>query len=191
MQLLRSLEFSALALACAIASLAQTSKNFSKDGLTFNYPSGWILQDESKADAQQLTLARSDNDAQIKLFVYRGRIETPEKSADAKRDLVSKYVDATVKTFERMGARPERSAANSEIGGVPAEGVNIRAVLEGEPGAAQVFWAVVGQRLVVMTFFGPDRALKQMTPAWDSVRASVQVEGPKPPPMPSPSSTPK
>src|SRR5262249_11995906 len=111
MRFVRGIQFSALMLACALTGQAQTPKNFSKDGLSFNYPSGWTLLDESKPDAQQITLARTDSDAQIKLFVYRGKIENPEKFTQAKRELVNKYVEATFKTFEQMGARPERTAS--------------------------------------------------------------------------------
>jgi hypothetical protein len=176
----------ALVLACSLPAFAQTAKNFTKEGLSFNYPSAWNLQEASKNDAQQLTLARSDSDAQIRLFVYRSKIETPDKLAEAKHKLVDTYVDSTAKTFEQMGARPERSPASTEIGGVKAEGVKIRAVLEGEAGAAEIYWVVLGERLVVMTFFGPDRALKQMNAEWDVVRTSVQIEGSKPQAAPSP-----
>ena len=189
MNLSRIFQVVALVIAFSLPAFTQTPKIFTKDGLTFNYPSAWTLQDTSKGDAQQLTLARADSDAQIRLFVYRGLIETPEKFAEAKRKLVDTYVDSTAKTFEQMGARPERSPASTEIGGTKAEGVKIRAVLEGEPGAAEIYWVVLGERLIVMTFFGPDRALKQVGSAWEAVRASVQVAGIKPQAAPSP--TPK
>ena len=87
-----------------------------------------------------------------------------------------------------MGAKPESAPATTEIGGLKSEGVRISASLDGEPGAAEIYWGVLGQRLVVLTFFGPDKALKQATPAWDTIRTSIAVEDPKPAtPAPSPS----
>ena len=178
-----------LLLLCGLTALAQTppdTKQFTKDGLSFNYLAGWSINDASNSDSQDLTLGRADSDAQVKVFVFRPLITTPEKLAEAKRVLVDKYVAATTKSFADMGAKPESSPASTEVGAVKVDGLRIRATLEGEPGAAEIYWGVVGQRLVVLTFFGPDKALKKAMPAWDAVRSSLQIEEPKPKPQPSP-----
>jgi len=177
-----------LILFSTFSALSQTpeTKQFTKDGLIFNYPSGWSFNDSSNADAQDLTLGRADSDAQIKVFVFRPLITTPEKLAEAKRVLVDKYVASTTKSFADAGAKPESSPVNLEIGTLPAEGVKIRASLGGEPGAAEIYWGVIGKRLVVLTFFGPDKALKNAMPVWDTVRSSLQIEEAKPQPQPSP-----
>ncbi|MGI9067275.1 MAG: hypothetical protein ACR2HX_12850 [Pyrinomonadaceae bacterium] len=180
-----------LLLLCGISALAQTTaapdaKQFTKDGLSLNYPAGWSFNDASNSDAQDLTFGRADSDAQVKVFVFRPLITTPEKLAEAKRILVDKYVAATTKSFADMGAKPESAPAETEIGALKAEGVKIRATLDGEPGAAEIYWGVVGKRMVVLTFFGPDKALKKALPAWDTVRSSLQIEEPKPQPQPSP-----
>ena len=41
------------------------TKTFSANGVSFNYPNGWVLQDDTNSDAQQLNLARPNNDVQI------------------------------------------------------------------------------------------------------------------------------
>jgi hypothetical protein len=173
-----------------LSASAQTApsdaKQFSKDGLSLSYPAGWSFNDTSNSDAQDLTFGRADSDAQVKVFVFRPLITTPEKLAEAKRILVDKYIVATTKSFADMGAKPESSPAETEIGTLKAEGVKIRATLDGEPGAAEVYWGVVGKRLVVLTFFGPDKATKKAMPAWDTVRSTLQIEEPKAQPQPTP-----
>jgi len=178
----------ALLLLCAVAALAQTTetKQFVKDGLILNYPAGWSFNDHSNSDAQDITFGRADSDAQVKVFVFRPLITTPEKLAEAKRVLVDKYVESTTKAFADVGAKPESSPAATEIGTLKTDGVRIRANLGGEPGAAEIYWGVVGKRLVVLTFFGPDKALKKAMPTWDTIRGSLQIEEPKPQPQPSP-----
>lgn len=182
----------ALLLFVSLSALAHTpdkdAKQFNKEGLTFKYPASWALQDASNSDVQQLTLSRTGSDAQIRVFVYRAFIP-PDKVAEAQRVIVDPYVASTTKAFVQMGATPESSPATTDIGPVKTDGVKIRAILD-EPGAAEIYWALVGQRLVVLTFFGPDSALKQAVPAWDAVRNSLTVEGPKPKPAPSPTSSP-
>ena len=193
MKLLRNiLLLTAFLLLWSLPAIAQTpatdAKQFTKDGLTFSYPTGWVLNDTSNADAQQLVVGRPSSEAQITVFVYRTPVSTPERVAEARKVLVDPYVAQTTKSFQQAGAKPESSPATTEMGATKAEGVKISASLSGEPGAAEIYWGVVGQRLVVLTFFGPDKALKQATPAWDLIRTSIAVEEPKPPqPQPSPS----
>jgi len=79
-----------------------------------------------------------------------------------------------------MGAKPEQSPDTTEIGGVKADGVKISASLGGEPGAAKIYWALVGQRVAVLTLFGPDKQMKQLAPAWDLVRTSLKIVETKP-----------
>jgi hypothetical protein len=168
-----------------VVQTASTVKNFNTNGVSFEYPDGWTLYDDSNPDAQQLTLTRPKNDVQIRVFVHKGRI-TPEKFADAKKAFIDPYIASTVKQFVAMGAKPDQSADTSEIAGLKAEGVKVAANL-GEPGAAKIYWALVGQRVVILTIFGPDREIKEFTPAWDTVRSSFKVEEkstPKPSPKP-------
>jgi hypothetical protein len=122
----------------------------------------------------------------IGIFVHKGRI-SPEKMADAKKAFIDPYIAARGKQFVQMGAKPQQSPDTSEIGGVKAEGVNISASLGGETGAAKIYWALVGQRVVVLTLFGPDNQTKPLAPAWDLVRTSLKVHDPKATPSPKPS----
>lgn len=171
------MRFILLAIMCVIA-LAQTPKTYSKDGLAFDYPADWTLQEGANDDAQQLTLAKANSDVQISVFVHKGRI-TPEKLPDAKKAFIDPYIAGTERQFVQMGAKPEQSPDASEIGGVKADGVKVSASLGGESGAAKIYWALVGQRVVVLTFFGPDKQLTQQAAAWDMVRNSLKVVDPK------------
>lgn len=178
----------AFLLLCALSVAAQTpadGKQFTKDGLSFNYPSGWAFNDTSNADAQQMTFGRTDSDVQITVFVFRAPLTTPAKLAEAKRVLVDKYIASTTKSFEQAGAHPESSPTSTDIGGIKSDGVKIRASLDGVPGAAEIHSAIVGQRLVVLTLLGPDKALVKAAPAWDMIRTTIKVEEPQPKAQPA------
>jgi hypothetical protein len=165
----------ALSLLLILSQAGSNQKTFNANGVSFNYPDGWTLHDDTNSDAQQLTLARAGNDIQIRVFVHKGRI-SPEKFADAKKGFIDPYIASTVKQFVAMGAKPEQSPDTTEIAGTKAEGVNVSASLGGDPGAAKIYWALVGQRVVILTVFGPDREIKQFAPAWDLVRGSLKIE---------------
>jgi hypothetical protein len=177
-----------LLISCLMAA-AQTPKTFTKEGLSFDYPSDWTVQDDSSGDAQQFSLSKANSDVQIRVFVHKGRIAA-EKLPDAKKAFIDPYVASTQKQFVAMGAKPEQAPDTSEIGGVKADGVKISASLGGEAGAAKIYWALVGQRVVVLTLFGPDKQLKQLAPAWDMVRNSLKVVDPKAVPATSPKPSP-
>ena len=181
----RIIKLLALTFICCLIASAQTPKNYFKGGLSFDYPADWTLTDDTNDDAQQLTLAKENSDVQIRIFVHKGRI-AQEKLPDAKKAFIDPYIASTVKQFVQMGAKPEQSPDTSEIGGMKADGVNISASLGGESGAAKIYWALVGQRVAVLTIFGPDKQTKQLAPAWDLIRNSIQVFDPKAAPKPSP-----
>ncbi len=165
---------------------AADAKQFSKEGLTFTYPNGWTLEDASNSDAQQLSLGRADSEAQMRIFVFRAPVNTPERLAEARKVLVDPYVASTMRQFQQMGAKPEKAPASTEIAKLASEGVRISASLEGVPGAAEIYWGVVGSRLVVLTMLGPDKAIKTAAPAWEAIRSSIAVEELKPSPKPTP-----
>jgi hypothetical protein len=186
----------ALLLLCSgISASAQTvvpsdAKLFSTDGLGFNYPAGWSFNDTSDKDAQKMAFGRADSEAQITVFVFRTPVISPERIVEAKKVLVDKYVASTKKQFEGIDPNTQSSPATSTIGTVASEGVRIRASLDGVPGSAEIQWAVVGQRLVVLTFLGPDKALTKATPTWDLIRTTLKVEEPQPK-TPQPAASPK
>ncbi|HMF55806.1 MAG TPA: hypothetical protein VK619_05570 [Pyrinomonadaceae bacterium] len=180
----------AIMLISVLTAVSQTSgnlKHFNTDGLVFDYPNGWTIADHSNSDAQQLTLGRNDSEVQITLFVHRGAVDSPERLAQARTKLIDPYVEGLSHNFEQMGAHPTKTPATLEIGGAQAEGVHVRAVLDNQPGEAGVYWVVLNKRLIVLTIFGPDQAIKQVTNAWDTVRNSLRIEASSPAARPSPS----
>ncbi len=90
---------------------AQNPKHFTKDGLSFDYPDGWTIADESTSDAQQLTLSRSDSEAMIKFFVHRGKVNTPEKLALAKTKIIE-----PVSELHRKAIRGDGRKAGARCG---------------------------------------------------------------------------
>jgi hypothetical protein len=170
---------------CCVFVNAQTNKNFAKNNLSFDYPNDWELIDDTNDDAQQFTLTKTNSDVQIRGFIHKGKI-SGDKLPEAKSKFIDPYIAATAKQFVQMGAKPEQSPDTTEIGGIKADGVKISASLGGETGAAKIYWALVGQRVVVLTLFGPDTQLKKFAPAWDLVRTSLKIGDSSAVPKPSP-----
>jgi hypothetical protein len=182
----------AFVLVSGLSVSAQTdNKEFNKDGLSFSYPNGWAFNDTSDKDAQKMTFGRTDSDVQIMVFVDRDRVTKPEHMVEARKVLVDKYVADTMKKFQEEDPKTTSAPTTSEIGGIASEGVKIRASLGGAPGMAEIEWAFVGERLVVLTLFGPDPSLKKAMPAWDTMRNSIKIAAPQPKQTPRPAASPK
>jgi hypothetical protein len=168
------------------AAMAQNSgQHFAKDGLSFDYPSGWVI-DESKNSTpmQYLTLGR-DGYASIIVRSPRGLIDTPEKETLVKHFIQDGFVDAWVKNFESSGAKPERSVVSTEIAGGPAECTRLSASLSGEPGHVDVCWRLVEKRMVQLAIIGSTKDITRTTPVWDAIRNSVKIVPPPPKATPS------
>ena len=186
--MLKILIFAVVLVSLAGAASAQSgAQHFNKDGLSFDYPSGWTI-DESKTSGQMqyLTLGR-EGFATVIVRSPRGLVDTPEKEAQAKQLIQDGFVTAWANNFSSIGAKPERSTVTTEIAGGSAECTRLSALLSGEPGRVDVCYRMVEKRMVQMAIVGSTKDINRTTAAWDTIRNSVKIESTAPAkPTPSP-----
>jgi hypothetical protein len=171
------------------------TKRYEKDGLSFSYPSAWVIQDGSNSAAVIINLVPPASDLQVQVSMRRESFDTPEKVVEGKE----KVVDTTIKSYDSMMRKmdmiPTRTDGTSTIGGAAAEVAHLRGSLDGTEGEAGIHWATINNRIVTVVTFGPDKDLKKLTAALDALRASIttpaSVATPAQTPVPSPSPTPK
>ena len=170
----------ALLAASCLAAAAQhpgpQANRYSKDGLSFEYPADWPLDDRSDAQAQTVSLDRGPGEAKILILAPRRPMD-PQQLAEAQARVTQAIVDSLAQSFARSGARPQPSGLSATIGGVQAGGVRLRAVLHNEAGNADVYWLALGGRLVHVIFIGEDGQLARAGRAWDLIRGTLRVEG--------------
>jgi hypothetical protein len=155
------------------------ANHFAKDGLSFDYPTGWAMRDESTAQMQVLELSRGDHI--IRVRAPREWLKTPAKEAEAKRLIHEKYVNDFNEMLLQGGLRPTRTNATSEFGGGPAEGTKLRAMLDGAPGGMDAFYRVLSDRFVQISQIGSERDMVKSAAAWDLIRLTIKVEPPAAP----------
>jgi hypothetical protein len=182
----RVFQVAAPVLLVGVAFAQTSSQHFTKDGLSFDYPSGWSM-DESKSSGQmQYLMLGRDGYAMIYVRSPRAVVDTPEKEAQAKHLIQDGFVDAWAKNFSDNGAKAERITVPTEIAGGAAECTRLSASLSGEPGRVDVCWRLVEKRMVQLAIVGSTRDVTKTAPAWDVIRNSLKVE-----PPPQPASTPQ
>ncbi len=161
-------------------------KHFAKDGLSFDYPTGWDVSDQSTGQLQYLSLSRAGY-AGIMVRAPRAGIDTKEKEDKARQLIQEGFVQAWAKNFTDSGAKAERSVVTTEVAGGPAEGTRLSAMLDGEAGHVDIYWRLIGTRLLQLAIVGSDRDIKRSEPAWNTIRNSVHFEvAPATTPTPTP-----
>ena len=110
---------------------------------------------------------------QIRIVRHKGRI-TQEKLPDAKKAFIDPYIAATRNSLWRWARSRNKSPDSFGDRRRESRRCEDQRFTRGEAGAAKIYWALVGQRVVVLTIFGPDKQIKQLAPAWDLIRTSLK-----------------
>jgi len=151
------------------------ANQYSRDGLSFSYPSGWAVVDESDAQTQTLNLGKDE--AKIIIVALRLQFNAVEL-AEAQPKITQALVDTLAQTFARLGAQVQRVSVSQSIGGVQAPGIKLRASLQGETGDADIYWLVMGGRLIHVVYLGSDRERVTAANAWNMICSTLRVGTP-------------
>lgn len=159
------------------------AEHFAKDGLSFDYPSGWTLADESGGDVQQLVLSLQGSSARVQVVAHRLPLQSREQVSAAHEAITIPYVKDLARRFGLDDAPDWKDAQYLTVGKRRATGLHFSGRLNGEPSAADVFTVVLGQRLVHLVYTRADKDDARGSEAWKAVVGSLSVE---PPQNPSP-----
>ena len=154
----------------------QTVSNFSRSGLTFDYPAGTKLEEMSRQEGQHLILVPGGGGAQIMVVSRYQKIATAEQLAKARHEVVETFTETMWRELQKTDPKSTRFPAQIEISGTQATGVRLRAVLNEQPGNAEIYSLVLGRRLVLVTLIGSDREIAAAASAWATIRGSLKIE---------------
>lgn len=176
-----------------LPALAQSSggqvKHFSVEPLSFDYPDGWTVKDESSETAQQIVMTRKDSTAEITILVQRDLIFRAQM-ADARDRITRPLEEELARKLGAPAKAPERAPSRIEVGGAVEEGVRLSGTLDKKAWTAEVYSFRRGLRFVNLTYVRANKDEKQAAAAWKTVRESLKIETPvvgaKPPEGESP-----
>jgi hypothetical protein len=158
----------------APAQSAKDLKHFAAQGLSFDYPAVIELDDRSAPGVQHLVI-QSKGRAQIMIVSRLDEITTAPELAAARHEVVDPFVETVWKQIHEDDPNVARTAAQIEVAGAQATGVRLRAVLNNEPGNAEIYSLQLGSRLVVLSFIGTDKEIAESAPVWLAIRRSLKV----------------
>ena len=156
-------------------STAPDLKHFSVKGLSFDYPATIELDDRSGPSVQHLVIQSKDR-AQIMIVSRFAQIHTAEELAAARREVVDSFIETMWQQIHEQDPNVSRTVAQVEVAGQQAPGVRMRAVLENQPGNAEIYSLQLGSRLVVLSLIGSDKEITASAAAWLAIRRSLKIE---------------
>ncbi|HSP61990.1 MAG TPA: hypothetical protein VLQ90_03310, partial [Pyrinomonadaceae bacterium] len=133
------------------------------------------LEDRSVANLQHLVIQSKDR-AQIMIFSRFAQITSAEQLAAVRHEIVDSFVETMWQQIHEQDPNVLRTPAQIEVAGVPATGVRMRAVLNNQPGNAEIYSLQLGPRLVVLSLIGSDIEIAATAPAWLAIRRSLKIE---------------
>jgi len=154
---------------------AQELKHFAAQGLSFDYPAAIELDDRSSPNGQHLVI-QSAGRAQIMIVSRYAQITSAEQLAAARREIVDSFVETMWQQIHDQDPNVLRTPAQIEVAGAQAKGVRMRAVLNNQPGNAEIYSLQLGPRLVLLSLIGTDIEIAATAPAWLAIRRSLKIE---------------
>lgn len=150
-------------------SAGPESNHFVADGISFDYPSGYSLNDQSTPEAQRLVITRQGSSVQLTILALRRMTlgkDLPIATASFKEPLIKK-VAATLGSDKNSGA-----TFQAQIGSKQAEGVRIR----NGTSSGEVMWVRWSFRLVGFALIRSDADESAGSQLWQTVSSSFKVE---------------
>ena len=149
--------------------------HFSTDGISFDYPAGYSVSDESTSEAQQFVITRKGSSVQLTLVALR-RLVLPNELTTATENLTDPLVNKVVLTLGRANS-PERTSIKTSVGPKQADGIRLQSSGHTKR-TGEVIWLRLNYRLIAMAFVRSDVDEAVESQLWQTVRSSLRVEAP-------------
>ena len=155
---------------CAQSSGTE-SNHFAADEISFDYPSGYSVTEESTPEVQQWIINRKGSSAQLTVVLTRRLVLRNDLPA-----AIENFTDPLVKqTALTLGKdSPERTSFQTQIGTKQAEGLRLRSGKK----TGEVIWTRWSLRLVGLVFVRPDAEESVGAQLWQAVSSSLKIESP-------------
>jgi hypothetical protein len=159
------------------ATAAQSGQgHFSQDGVSFDYPAGFVLNDPSDQKAQQLILTRPGISSLIIVLAYRDAMLTQAQLFAATQRNTEPYISVLVAKLSTAKSRAKRDSSCQAIGEATIGGVQIQGELDSAPATAEVYAFPKGRRLVNLIYIRKNGEDSESSGAWKLVRESLKVD---------------
>ena len=155
---------------------AQETKNYSKNGVGFDYLSNWELTEKSEKDTDEVAISNSDADARITVISLKKKFDSDDL-ADARKRVVEPWI-ASLKNMYTNIAKVDVVQVETKIdaGGKTTDAVELKFNLDGQGGRVEAYWLLLEKKLVLVYMVRPDRTAEKAAVGWDLIRQTIRAE---------------
>ena len=148
---------------------------FSTRGISFNYPGGYTVADESTPEAHKFVITRKGTSIQLTIVARRRMIPSNEYPAalESFKEPIIKNIETTL----GLTNASEGTAITSELGSIQAEGVRLQS-FGARKITGEVIWLLSNTRLLALSFVRTDADEVDGMHLWETVRSSLIVAPP-------------
>jgi TonB family protein len=167
-----------LCIQASAQSPAVATENYSKEGLSFDYPKGWTLADKSNATAQEIILVLPGTSAVIQVVAFRELLQSAEQVRATQESVT---IPHAMKLASKLSSPLSQLLDNADclpIGKRLASGVRLTGLLDKQPISAYVYTIVLGQRFLTFTYIRADKDDARGAEGWKMLLDTLKVEPP-------------
>jgi len=149
--------------------------HFAAPGISFDYPAGYSVTDESTPEAQNFTLTRKGSSVQLTIVAPRRivlRNELPAALDNFKEPIIKK-----VETTLGLTDSSTRTPIQSQLGSALVDGVRVQSS-RNRNRTGDVIWLRSYSRLVALSFVRSNADETVELPLWETVRSSLKLQTP-------------
>ena len=167
----------ATVLLMSVSAYAQSAtaelNHYEADRISFDYPAGFLLKDESTSEAQQLTITRGGSSVRLTITSIRTFVLQAHLPA-----AIQQFKEPAIKNVTlTLGQTTEPKSFQTQVGGKQAEGVRLQStgkkIMTGE-----VIWLRLRFRLLGFVYSRSAADEKVGSELWKTVSSSFRVEAP-------------
>jgi TonB family protein len=149
--------------------------HFAGDGISFDYPIGWSISDESTPEAQRLILTYKGSSVWLEIVAKRGFVLRNELPG-----AIETFTEPILKKVAiRVGQNrqpPQRTVIRTQVGLIEAEGVRLQ--VTGNTKIGEVIWLRMHFRLISIALVRSGKDESVGSKLWQRILATLNVEGP-------------
>jgi len=164
----------------SVSTYAQSAgtelNHFAAEWISFDYPSGYSVTEESTLETQEFVIKRKGSSVQLTIVVTQRAVLRNELPA-AIENFTEPLLKQVAVTLGSSKSSSERTSFQTQIGTKQAEGVRLRST-RSETKTGEVIWVRWKLRLIALVFVRADADKSVGAELWQTVSSSLRVEAP-------------
>ena len=165
-----------LSLSVCAQSAGPKLDHFASDPISFDYPAGYSVTDESTTEAQQFRLTRRGSSVQLTIIATRRLVLRGDVSA-AIENSTEPLIKQVAKALGDGKNLLERTSIKTQVGPKEAEGVRLRSSGRSAK-TGEVIWLRLGLRLISMGWVTSKADESAGSQLWQTIRSTLRVAAP-------------